>query len=652
MNTSSFPEFSIKDLLRQGEYIVPRYQRNFAWQEEHIRQLIDDVLDSLVSSDKINFTPYYLGTLVVYHKYEQNGGLKYEVVDGQQRLTTLTLLASYLTYDGRIKKQERNHWYSGINIDFESRSRSSETLRASYNGVFHDNGKKNAVHHDFTEEIVAAYDIIQRVLPTRCKEKGVDLKVFSDYFFEYVRICRVNVPADTDLNHYFEIMNNRGEQLEKHEILKARLLEKLENENDRYVFNKIWEACSAMDKYIQYGFSTTLRVSIFGESWDKFLPQTADDLFDILSEESELNGKFEIDKGITIKDLLKGVKLSLNNSSSSEKGVDEDEPERFSSIINFPNFLPHALSIFLDDGSVSLHDKDLLQTFNYLQHIGADQIKKFAYALLKIRFLFDQNIIKRDSIEDEREWSLKKHYRTEEGNPSYKNTFRVERDDLLHKSITHLQSMFHVSIPSRAYKYWLQASLRYLYNNRNFDAESFELYLFELAKAFVYNRHIASEPLDYEQMIFENEGKPISAYDFCETKTSYGNIENVLLFNFIDYLLWKDYKSNDQKIIDFSFTFRSSVEHYYPQNPINGDPIAPQYLHCIGNLCLITHSKNSTLRHHLPTAKAEYYRKQDYIDSILQYIMLEQSSKWSNKPEETIDKHKKTVLNLLEKYLP
>ena len=48
-----------------------------------------------------------------------------------------------------------------------------------------------------------------------------------EYLFEKVVIVRFQVPKDTDLNHYFEIMNSRGEQLEKHEILKSRLMKEL-----------------------------------------------------------------------------------------------------------------------------------------------------------------------------------------------------------------------------------------------------------------------------------------------------------------------------------------------------------------------------------------------------------------------------------------
>ena len=61
----------------------------------------------------------------------------------------------------------------------------------------------------------------------------LDQAVFSDddleYLLDKVRILRTELPPNTDLNHYFEIMNTRGEQLEKHEILKARLLKKLKD---------------------------------------------------------------------------------------------------------------------------------------------------------------------------------------------------------------------------------------------------------------------------------------------------------------------------------------------------------------------------------------------------------------------------------------
>ena len=82
-----------------------------------------------------------------------------------------------------------------------------------------------------------------------------------------VKIYRIEVPENTDLNHYFEIMNTRGEQLEQQDTLKAQLMSYLDN---RYMatFSKIWDACSDMTGYVQMHFDTDIRAEIFGSEWE------------------------------------------------------------------------------------------------------------------------------------------------------------------------------------------------------------------------------------------------------------------------------------------------------------------------------------------------------------------------------------------------
>ena len=89
------------------EYVIPLYQRAYAWTDEQIKQLIEDVID--IDNDK----NYYIGTLIVHKNNNQ-----YEVVDGQQRLTTLYLLLSYL----------------GCNLPYGSLSFACETARGQYHG--------------------------------------------------------------------------------------------------------------------------------------------------------------------------------------------------------------------------------------------------------------------------------------------------------------------------------------------------------------------------------------------------------------------------------------------------------------------------------------------------------------------------------------
>ena len=80
-------KIGVLGIFQSDKYVIPRYQRAYAWEREQIEQLIDDILDFKQNN-------YYIGSLIVA-KVE---GLEntYEVVDGQQRLTTLYLLQQYL----------------------------------------------------------------------------------------------------------------------------------------------------------------------------------------------------------------------------------------------------------------------------------------------------------------------------------------------------------------------------------------------------------------------------------------------------------------------------------------------------------------------------------------------------------------------------
>ena len=86
-----------------------------------------------------------------------------------------------------------------------------------------------------------------------------------------VKIYRIEVPKNTDLNRYFEIMNTRGEQLEQHDILKAKLMSVISNDKIKEQFAKVWDACSDMTGYVQMHFDTEMRDQLFGQNWDELL---------------------------------------------------------------------------------------------------------------------------------------------------------------------------------------------------------------------------------------------------------------------------------------------------------------------------------------------------------------------------------------------
>jgi uncharacterized protein with ParB-like and HNH nuclease domain len=112
-------QLSIRQLLSGNvDYIIPMYQRNYAWEEGEITQLIQDVIDYLPTNGQ-QARNYYIGSLVVYER-PNNKTPVFEIIDGQQRLTTLSLLTSYL----KNKQAVDLSWYSNLSIHFDSREHS------------------------------------------------------------------------------------------------------------------------------------------------------------------------------------------------------------------------------------------------------------------------------------------------------------------------------------------------------------------------------------------------------------------------------------------------------------------------------------------------------------------------------------------------
>jgi len=646
--SDAISEFSIKQLLSDDStYVVPMYQRNYAWGESEISQLVQDVVDYQQKKHQ----RYYIGTLVVYKR--QDGGL--EVIDGQQRFTTLSLLAIYLknlnSTEGSSLKSPEMDWYKQLNIGFDSRPKSTDTFVAISQRV--------ALHRlsgdNYNEGIVNGYTLIEKSLE---KLKGKSLQKFSKYLFDNVHIMRVEVPEDTDLNHYFEAMNNRGEQLEKHEVLKARMmavLNDIEDGDDREskinALQKVWEACANMERYIQYGFTPNERHQLFGKNdWGQFQIDDFDELVGCLDYSSDTSKAMS---------LSKIIRKPVHGAGKSKEGK-EEAPDRFNSVINFSNFLLHVLRVHTQE-NVSLDDKQLIEQFEGYLLDGDDPIEaveSFVFALLKCKYLFDQCVIKREYSQGNDTWSLKRLKWYSKKSVSFINRFDESEDGYVgvNRQILMLLSAFHVSTPTLVYKHWLSAALCFLYSEKEVDAEAYLGYLSNLAKRFVFDRFLAlDEGEPYFEMIYQTKDsfspKNRKSRHIDSNKLLFGKVENNFVFNYLDYLLWQKGKGDDSVIKEFEFTFRSSVEHFYPQHPMEGHPpLEGDELHEFGNLCLISHSKNSRLSNLPPMAKLAHFSaaiKQKTIDSLKLYEMIKLAKENGDWSEDEIEEHGTEMLNLL-----
>lgn len=615
MANNHIKTLSIGELFNVDQYLIPVYQRNYAWEAKEINQLIQDIADYAYHYPDIN---YYIGTLVIYRR-KTNGAESYETIDGQQRLTTLNILLNVLKREHR-KSIDGEGQKATLNLAYESRPLATKALEAITSNTDEVNYPEE---ESYAPAILRAYEIARTGLPKILADNKLDVDEFFDYLINRVLILRVAVPEGTDLSHYFEIMNNRGEQLEKHEILKARLLAKIQDDKDAsYAFNKVWEACADMERYVQYGFETRQRDALFlAGSWDKLQASNFDELTAFLSrtesEAGNINKSNLESQSLSIYDIIKEGAVQVE--VKKEAG---EPPERFTSVISFPNFLLHVLRIQTEQ-DVPLDDKRLLDTFN--KYLGkhdqgaADFVHLFCYNLLKIRFLFDKYILKREVLQDKESWSLKRLKRQQSNSVSYVNTFGDEETQgAENKTLIMLLAMFHVSAPTQVYKHWLNAALKFVFEQDTVEPAAYLSYLEKLARQYLFNRYLKQVPDDYYQIIYKGVVPPHKD-ELDKKRLNQGTAVENFIFNYLDYLLWKDESEGYQR---FEFSFNNSVEHYYPQKPLGNIDRLEEGLNDFGNLCLISSSKNSKLSNNLPTAKKDYYYKVG-PDSLKQQLMME-----------------------------
>lgn len=511
---------------------IPLYQREFAWGYKQITELIDDIYD-------FEGTTYYIGSLVVSENLNS-----YEIIDGQQRLTALYLLLNYISQKdislGKIKNT----------LKYACRDKSNYTL-ARIVDVINDN--KNLETNYLEDNIINGLDIIKQYF----ESNKFDLARFISNLKKVV-IFRIEVPEETDLNRYFEIMNTRGEQLEQQDILKANLMSYLSTD-DAKVFSTIWNACRDMSGYVQMHFKytkTTPRKKIFGPTWNA-LPSEKWESYTFLKD---------LDPIVT---------------------DEEDEIyEKYQSIIDFPYFLLHVLKIFIrskdiENVNISLDDKKLLKSFQNVLRVYEQKkhesrfSKDFILLLLRERFSFDKYIIKRkhETPEDDGEWSLQE-IKENDGKKQPVNTFNQ-------RNVLMLQAALRVSYTSPKNMNWITKCLSWLLDNCKQIAE------FEYAV-----EHIIREAVIKNFFMLPN-------YSMLGVSTHH------IVFNYLDYLLWKEDKT---KRNSFVFEFRNSVEHWYPQNP--SEDTFPRWddVDTFGNLCIIQRNINARFSNKTPESKMQDHK--------------------------------------------
>ncbi len=239
------PEQSIKSedmtLKRafQDFYVVPDYQREYVWGEtdakgkggDEVEQFLRDVLSEYEMATDQSAPEYFIGTIVVWSNAE---GV-YELIDGQQRMTTvfLTLCAirDALSAPGSHVPDELPGQIAAANMDWRGNTTHRERLNLQYKdsqGVLVDYARGEAVQTlksatRSMRNIAGAYATVREFLGTQYKGDSAEVRRFYAYLMAKVKLIRIETPGVAKALKIFETVNDRGAGLDAMDLLKNLL---------------------------------------------------------------------------------------------------------------------------------------------------------------------------------------------------------------------------------------------------------------------------------------------------------------------------------------------------------------------------------------------------------------------------------------------
>ncbi len=238
-------EYTLKQLLSNQKFTVDYFQREYKWDSENMEQLIQDLVNGFNDDWKPGHTPedvatyntYYMGSIVLCQK-----GGTYSIIDGQQRITSLTLLLIYLNHltDGSFVTEIGSMVYSNsygkrsYNLNVPEREKCLDSLFKTGTYIANDDDDES------TKTMAERYDQLNDSFPNDIQ--GDMLQCFVWWVME--KIVLVRILSSTEENAYtiFETMNNRGKPLTKSDMLKGFVLSKYRNDDSRAVMNKRWKS--------------------------------------------------------------------------------------------------------------------------------------------------------------------------------------------------------------------------------------------------------------------------------------------------------------------------------------------------------------------------------------------------------------------------
>lgn len=597
-------------------YSIPLYQRLFEWDEEKIIQLLNDLAST--KEHQGDNKAYYVGMLT--------STADNDLVDGQQRFTVMMLM-------GIIMREYYAKWSDFIcykqkpRLKFNARPDDEKYLNDIIN-------RKISLQEDVTLPYenkkmkrgmlcIANYMKKHFESPEMCE-------AFSKYIYENITFFVSTLPSNyhlAALNKYFERMNSTGRNLEGHEILKVKLLQRLTDNKEFYT--KVWNRVSDMDRTL---FKVRTHINETQENLKDRIISALQMRYDSVSifKNNLINGikasEEENYSGLSIEQVSKS-NIAPNNSRKTSEGT--------RSVMNFSDFLLQCLYCFLQDKNIDcgevtvfFNKANIVRTFDLLlNQATAEDIRQFFERILRYRILLDVYFIRILEGDGDIDYDLESPYK--------------ENSDL--EILKMFEEMIYVNSAPVTYYQWFS----------------------ELMRIVDIDNPVTPKQLYVNLKSYDDKVHPASSIDL--NKMTYESIDRYWFWR-LDFYIWQHRNSifcttddNDpiklsnaqQVAARYVFKRNRSIEHIAPQTPLQEDTLilSKDSRDQFGNLVMISSQQNSSLSNSIyqeKRARVEAHLEGSRGGAIESLKMLHAFTFNENWDEKAIKNHGELMLKYLQ----
>lgn len=612
---------------------IPLYQRLFAWSSGEVLQLMED-LKAHFEKHPDDGKKYYLGMLTVVNQKD-----RLDLIDGQQRMTALALLAigfakALTSIDEELATSWRNVVFDdkgNPRIYFNGRSEDRDYLKRLAQSSEKQNPEEY-VNNKMKEGLATVQEFLEIGSSDGCnfKDNKALIKfagqVFNGMAFFITELPEHYVNNPSSLNEYFEAMNSSGKSLEQHEILKVHLLRDQPDEQ-KVAFTRLWNTVSDFSKPIvsfheDDSSSTTAaqKKEAHFKEYKNLLNLYRINQIDAVIDSVCFNA--EDGKSMSIASIPVEKKEESNN----------DDIDKEDGIMSFSKFLLLVLDIVNNAGGkiARINPSKLLPTF---KENPPKDIVEFYHLLLECRLLLDAYVVR-----------IKK---TSGGNQHILISRNNEEDVKVqgHRRLCQFQSMLDVSTEPHI---WVLPLLDYL-RTANQEPSQMDLLKFLMSKDYEREHHDTvpnSEDKNPESLSYDAKPR------YWLWRLDYALWEKLIL----DKDAYRAYARIDTDAIrQYEFRTNRSIEHLHPQDQSNNVEWTDENVNSFGNLAMISQSFNSqqsNLPVHVKFANLEVQIGNKSLQSLKLYFMYLRAK--GNEAEWDItakDAHAKEMLEILNESL-